>query len=296
MLLGFLYGSNRAWFTGLPPLGQYFEIIISRATGVGRPYWPLLFTGLPLGLLIAGFVWLLRVDLETILRVQFFAFRALWQNKFAAISIVCLPFLFFAAAFFTSDKSSYRSTLFRPKLSHPSVWVIILSALVFVTALYQGLLSDVFLPAELPLWLVVLLTLIELAFLSISAQICAGLWLDCVRTWHDLTNVMRQVFKLTNLRYSAALTAGNMFLLGVFLLPLLAVNIFVIYEAPQLEADFQRIHISNDAFVWTTKLLSFISAYYWSLGLAPAFLFSALGHAKLYTNLQDRHPAILTLK
>jgi hypothetical protein len=291
LLWGYLYGSDHAWWTGAPStLGSDWRMVLARA-GLSPPYWQLpaacMVLGAVFGLLAQG----LRVNTQSVWQAFRFGGISASRNWYWMLAVLLLPLSNMIAAFFTGHQHAYDEPAerFRPQWRFPG-WLALLLCLVVSASMAF---ADIFVPQRLleaittrvPEFLVALALLIFTSiFDAIGNQLCAGVWLERCAGLAAIRPLLARILRPACIINAVALgVLLALFASALLLPPIFFASVFLIYEAPQLEANMRSTGMTAPAaFLWCTHALGLLRTYGWLFVIAPIGVFVSICNAKLF--------------
>jgi hypothetical protein len=282
-LCAYLHASDHAWWTGASSTsGHDWRIILARI-GLHPSYWQLPAVCMLLGALLGALVQGLQVNCQLVWQAFRFGCIALAKNWYWLLAVLLLPFSNLLAVFFTGHRTAYSEPpeQFRLRWSFPGWLAVVLCFLVSASDIFLGAITT----AVHWLFVAAALQLPMAIYSALANQVCAGVWLEKYTTLAGVRLLMSHLLRPAAIRDAAALEVFLLLLAVVLLFPpIFLAATFLIYEAPQLDANMKTTGITAPAiFVWVIYVFDqVVNGYAWLFFIAPFTLFSSICNAKLF--------------
>lgn len=263
--------------------------------GLAPPYWQLPAAGMILGAIFGMLAQVLRVNTHSVWQAFCFGCISVWKNWHWILAILVIPLSNLLAAFFTGHKQAYSkpAKLFRPQWNFPGWPAVILCFVVSASVVFSDILLPQGLFGAITSHVHLLLVAATLFFVTsiydaLANQICAGVWIEKCTGVVAVRQLLCRILRPAFIRDAIALQIFLSLLIIVLLLPpIFFAAVFLIYEAPQLEANMSATGTTAPAaFLWCTMVLHQMRGYGWLFIVAPVYVFFSICNAKLFQQAQ----------
>jgi hypothetical protein len=304
LLQSYLWASDHAWWTGAAPseLSDVLRRMVRAKFGLDDSFWPLpsllgVF-GFVVGILLAA----CKCDLALIWNALWFAARVTWRLRWWALCLLLLPVLCLpligswsfalpvvlsvVAIFLTGHIDSYRDvTQFRLRWSAPGWFALLACCGLWVFAYLLDQVMEHYLDTN---GYVYVGMAVSFGLELVLTQLYAALWLTRCKDIMTLRVLVKDSMSFARMRDTLAFELALVGLLLVVALPLLAIMVFAVYEAAQLQSNLKSIGVDIGFGFHVFMTSCDLIASYWKLLLTPFSVVLSIAAAKLWLEFEAR--------